>query len=141
MTLRNATADDIAWAAGRIGIGAFRSDARGIARVNRDGSLAAVVVFDTFSSCDCNMHIASDGTRRWLTRDLLMEAFAYPFIQLGLRRVTLVVTSKNAAALEFGRKLGFEVEGVCREAMPDDDVVILGLLRRNCLLIPPDRRL
>lgn len=140
MKLRVATADDIAWAASRIGIERFRDDARGIASVRVTGELAAVVVFDTFSSCDCNMHIASDGSRRWLTRALMLEAFAYPFVQLGLKRVTGIVPSKNAAALEFDKGLGFEVEGLCREALPDDDVVILGLLRRDCRLIPPERR-
>lgn len=138
--IRVATTEDIAWAARRIGINSFRADAKGIAK-ERGGVLQAVVVFDTFSSCDCNMHIASDGSRRWLSRGLLKEAFAYPFIQLGLRRVTAIVPRKNREALLFDGRLGFEVEGVCREALPDDDVVILGLLRRDCRLIPPERRL
>lgn len=138
--IRLATEEDIAWAANKIGIARFRPDAKGIAS-ERDGVLTAVVVFDTFSECDCNMHIASDGSRRWLTRPLMKEAFHYPFNTLGLRRVTGIVPRKNKDALLFDQRLGFEVEGICREAMPDDDVVILGLLRRNCRMIPQERRL
>lgn len=138
--LRVATESDIAWAAERVGVASFRPDAKGIAKLEGE-ILRAVVVFDTFSSCDCNMHIASDGSKRWLCRNLMRDAFAYPFVQLGLRRVTGVVPKKNQEALMFDLRLGFEVEGVCREAMPSDDVVILGMLRRDCRLIPPERRL
>lgn len=137
--IRIATEEDIAWAADRIGIRSFRKDAKGIA-IERASRLSAVVVYDCFSACDCSMHIASDGSRRWLTREFLAEAFAYPFLQLGLRRVTAKVASKNLDALEFDRRLGFLDEGLCREAMPDDDIVILGMLRRDCRLIPPERR-
>lgn len=129
----------LAWAEGKIGVSSFREAAKAIG-LERDGELAAVVVYDGFSACDCNMHIASDGTRRWMNRALLAAAFAYPFVQLGLRRVTGLVPAKNVEALAFDQKLGFRLEGVCREALPDDDVVILGLLKRDCPFIPKEYR-
>lgn len=129
----------LAWAEGKIGVSRFREAAKAIG-LERDGELAAVVVYDGFSACDCNMHIASDGTGRWMNRALLVAAFAYPFVQLGLRRVTGLVPAKNAVALAFDSHLGFEFEGVCREALPDDDIVILGLLRRKCRFIPKEYR-
>lgn len=140
MIVRTARPQDIAWAAERIGIPKFRDDAKGIASLRDDGAPAAVVVFDTFSACDCNMHIASDGSKRWMTRELLMEAFWYPFVTAGLRRVTGVVPAKNQEAIDFDTKMGFQVEGRCRDALPDDDVVILGMRRADCPFIPPDRR-
>lgn len=126
------------WAQERIGF-KFRRDAYTIGQ-ERDGELVAVVVFDNFSDADCNMHIASDGSRAWLSKGLLMAAFAYPFIQLGLRRVTGMVPSRNEAALSFDEHIGFVREGYHPHALPDDDVVSLGMLRENCRFIQKEFR-
>jgi len=123
------------WAAERTGGGRFRPDAYTIG-LERDGKLVAVVVFDGFSECDCNIHIASDGTRAWMNKELLLRTFAYPFVQLGYRRITGLVPAKNAQALAFNEHLGFEREGLCRYGLPDDDLVIMGLLRERCRFIP-----
>lgn len=122
------------WAKERIGIN-FRDDARTIG-LEKDGSPVAVVVFDTFSDCDCCMHIASDGTKAWMNKTLLLATFAFPFTQLGFRRVTALVPAKNAAALAFDENIGFVREGYHPHACPDDDLISLGLLRENCRFIP-----
>lgn len=127
------------WAAEKNGVTGFRRDAYAIG-LERDGELCAVVVFDDFSDGDCAMHIASDGMRRWMNKELLLAAFAYPFVQLGLRRVTGKVAAKNHAALAFDEHLGFVREGLCRAAFPDDDMVVLGLLRSACRFIPEEHR-
>ena len=119
------------WALERIGLSEFRRDAYTIG-LERDDELVAVVVYDAFSSCDCNMHIASDGTGRWMNKALLLAAFAYPFGQLGLRRVTGLVPAKNVKALEFDENLGFVREGLHRHALRDDDLISLGMLREDC---------
>ncbi len=128
----------IEWAQDVIGC-TFRDDAKAIGYGTND-ELIAVTVFDGFSVCDCNMHIASNGSGRWLTRKFLIASFAYPFIQLKLRRVTGLVPAKNEAALKFDLHLGFEFEGRCKNALPDDDIIILGLLRENCKYIHPNHR-
>jgi RimJ/RimL family protein N-acetyltransferase len=122
------------WACARIGIAQFRRDAYPIG-LERDGKLVAVVVFDGFSDCDCNMHVASDGSRRWLNKELLLASFAYPFTQLGFRRVTALIPSRNSASLAFNKALGFTQEGFHPHATPDDDLITLGLLRENCRFI------
>lgn len=128
------------WAARRIEVDAFRADAKAIGQ-ERDGEIVAVVVYDGFTNVDCNMHIASDGSKRWLTRELLVRAFAYPFIQLGMRRVTGLVPADNEEALKFDLHLGFQLEGRCQEATPDGrDVIVLGMLKRNCRYIPKEAR-
>lgn len=143
----------IEWAETRIGT-EFRSDAVAIGIVDegdvdaassqRDSKgrlIAAAVVFDGFSATDCNMHVASDGSKAWLTRELLASAFAYPFIQCRLQRVTGLVPVSNRAALQFDLNLGFRLEGVCREAMPGgEDLYVLGMLRRECRFIPKEYR-
>lgn len=127
------------WAANIIGIERFRDDARAIGR-SIGGILRCVAVFDTFTASDCNMHIASDGGGHWLNREFLVHAFAYPFVTCNLRRVTAMVAASNHAALKFDRHLGFVDEGFHPQAMPDDDIHSLGMLRQNCRFIPPEHR-
>lgn len=127
------------WAQARIGVSGFRRDAYTIG-LERGGELVAVVVFDNFSDTDCNMHIASDGTRRWLSKELLVSAFSYPFIQLGLARVTGLVPASNAQALAFDEHLGFVREGYHPKAAAGEDMISLGLLREHCRFIPKEYR-
>jgi hypothetical protein len=123
------------WAAERIGIRSFRADARAIG-FEQDGVLRAAVVFDTFSSTDCHMHVASDGSRRWLTRGFLAAAFAYPFTQMKLNRVTSPIAQSNRQALKFNLHLGFRPEGVHPQAASDGAMITTGLLREHCRFIP-----
>lgn len=129
----------LAWAAERIGVPGFKPDAKAIGILRR-GQLVAVVVYDAFSACDCNMHVASDGSRHWMTRTALIEAFCYPFVQLKLRRVTALIPTKKTDAIRFNEHLGFKLEGLCPEAMPDDDLQVRGMLRRECRFIPQEYR-
>lgn len=126
------------WAQERIGV-TFRPDAYTIG-LERDGEIVAVVVFDNFSECDANMHIASDGTRAWMNKELLISSFCYPFVQIGLKRLTGLVPAKNAQALAFDEHIGFVREGYHPDAHPDDDLISLGMLRKNCRFIPKEYR-
>lgn len=121
------------WAQERVGVG-FRKDAYTIG-LERDGALVAVVVFDNFSVCDCNMHIASDGTRAWMNKELLLAAFAYPFAQLGFKRVTGLVAASNTDSLRFTEHIGFVREGYHPRALPNDDLISLGLLKEHCRFV------
>lgn len=128
----------IEWAVARMGFD-YRSDAKAIG-YQSEGTIKAVTVWDGFSQCDCNIHIVSDGTGQWLSRSFLTASFMHPFVQWGLRRVTGLVPAKNSAALRFDLHLGFKREGFIRHALPDDDIIILGMLRENCRWIPTNHR-
>lgn len=128
----------IEWAQCVIGC-TFRSDATAIGNAS-DGKILAVAVFDGFSECDCNIHIASDGSGHVLSRGFLAASFAYPFIQLNMRRVTGLVPASNTKALKFDYHLGFVFEGRCRNALPNDDIIILGMLREECPFLPEKYR-
>ena len=121
------------WAALRLGLG-FHSDACGIGWEDDEG-IRAVVVYDRHSSVDCCMHIASDGSRRWMTKQFLYAAFAHPFIQWGYRRITGLVAEENTAALKFDSHIGFKHEGVIRNGTPNGNLIVLGLLREECRFI------
>lgn len=104
------------------------------------GSLRAVTLYDGFSECDCNIHIASDGSGNWLRRAFLIASFMHPFVQWRLRRVTGLVPAKNKDALLFDLHLGFKQEGYLQHALPDDDLYVLGMLKESCRYIPPEYR-
>lgn len=128
----------IEWASKIIGFQP-RSDAVAVGW-REHGELRAVVLYDNFSACDCNIHIASDGKAGWLNRKFLVAAFMHPFVQWKLRRVTGLVPAKNTKALRFDLHLGFVREGYLRNALPDDDIIVLGMLREECTYIPPSHR-
>lgn len=128
----------ITWAESRIGI-KFRPDAKAIARID-DGYIRVAVVYDTFSKHDCSIHVATDGSLSAVNREILFEAFKYPFIDCGLNRVTGYVEYANQKALRFDLHLGFKYEGLMREACDSGDVVVLGMLRKECRFIPKKYR-
>lgn len=122
------------WVGLRIGVNRFRSDAYSIGLMKR-GEIVAAVVYDTFSAADCFMHVASDGTKLWLSKAFLFAAFGYPFTQLRLRRVSAMIAASNKDALRFNKSLGFVDEGYHPHALPNDDVISRGMLRENCRFI------
>lgn len=118
----------------------FRDDAKTIG-IERDGEIRAVTVFDNFGETDCNMHIASDGSKAWMSKQLLLASFAYPFVQCGFLRVTGLVPADNEDALRFDEHLGFVREGYHPKAGPGGkDLVSMGLLRSRCRFIPEEHR-
>lgn len=122
------------WAQRVVGV-KFRRDAHTIG-LEKDDEIVAVVVFDTFSESDCNIHIATDGTRKWMNKELLLSTFAYPFTQLGFRRITGLVTADNEEALRFDEHLGFVREGYHPKAgIGGKDLISLGMLREDCRFI------
>ena len=99
--------------------------------LERRGVLIAGCVFNFYTGSDISVHIASDS-RRWATHEFLRACFGYPFHQLKVRRLTGYVPSKNAAARKLDEHLGFRLEGVKRDALPDDDLCIYGMTRAEC---------
>ena len=98
----------------------------------RNGVIVAGVVYDSFTGANCSMHVASDGSRRWMSREFLFATFNYPFNQLNLRRVTGVVERANTDALRFDYHLGFEDEAVLKDASPSGDLLLLVIWRHKC---------
>ena len=103
-----------------------------LANLHDDGSIAAVVIYAHMSDFNCVLHVASDGSRRWLSQEFLYWVFAVPFEQWGKVRVTGLVAESNKAALRLDLGLGFVVEGRIRRAFGNDDGILLGMLREEC---------
>jgi RimJ/RimL family protein N-acetyltransferase len=98
--------------------------------LEEEGKLIAGVVYNLYSGADIAMHVAGEG--RWLRRQFTQAAFGYPFLQLKTRRVTSYTGSRNETSIRLQMGLGFEYEGRMRHALPDDDVLIFGLLKEHC---------
>lgn len=120
------------------GDGGVLGGAQGIG-LEVDGQLVAGVLYERFSGPNVWMHIAAEmGGLRWLSALTIRVAFAYPFTQLGVQRITGYVEAGNVACLRFAKHLGFKTEAVLAGAARDGgDVEILVLWRKDCRYVDP----
>lgn len=100
--------------------------------LERDDELVAGVLYDHFNGVSVCMHVASDGTKRWLTRGFLRFCFDYPFNTMGVKKVIGMVPSNNLAALRFDEHLGFREEARIKDAHPGGDLVLMTMTRDMC---------
>lgn len=130
-------ADVLDWATCRMqtfdpGFGGFRPEARAIAHAS-GFTLRGVAVYELFSEVDCMVHVVSDGSAKWVTREFCVRAMAFPFIQLRQRRITSMVSERNQPSLQFTRGFGWTEEGRMRKAGPQgEDVILFGMLAEEC---------
>jgi RimJ/RimL family protein N-acetyltransferase len=97
-----------------------------------DGKLVAGVIYNLCEARNINMHIGAVDGKKWLTREFLFAAFDYPFNQLQVRRVTAPIKARLKNVHEFVENLGFKREAVIPHYFADDDMVLYGMLRKNC---------
>lgn len=101
--------------------------------LEEDGILIAGVVYNMYTEASICMHVAAEPGKRWMTRDFLFRAFAYPFLQLKCNRVTGLVRIDNIEARRFDEHLGFVQEGVIRKGATDGtDMILYGMLKEEC---------
>lgn len=101
----------------------------------KHGELIAGVAYANWNGVNVECHIASDGSRRWLTREYLWTIFHYPFCQLGAKRITVCVAQGNADSARFVKHLGFTIEARLKDAHPTGDIQIFCMNRRDCRFI------
>jgi hypothetical protein len=113
------------WAGQRLGL-EFGPHCRTLANADKDG-LLCVVVYSHVTAYDCQMSIAS-ASQKWCQRHFLSAAFDYPFVQLGLCRVSFLTAVSNARTVRLLERLGAKQEGRIRRAFGDEDGYLFGLL-------------
>ena len=91
----------------------------------------AGIIFNNFVWPSIEASILSISPK-WCNKRILREIFSYPFEQLGCRRVTATTSTKNQPAMAFLKRLGFELEGIARQARPDGDAAVFGMIREEC---------
>jgi hypothetical protein len=125
-------AEIAAWVFARVPHAAMPVEACTAMGVMVAGELAAGVVWHSHTGRDVQVAVAAENPR-WARRATLRKLFAYPFAQLGCRRITAMTGADNLRTQRFLTGLGFELEGVLRCALPDDlDALVFGLLREHC---------
>lgn len=95
------------------------------------GDVWGAVVYDAFTPYECCIHVRLDkpGCKE---PSILRAVFGYPFEQLGLKRITGLVGSRNEKGQELCEWLGFHLEGRKREALGDEDELVYGMTREDC---------
>jgi RimJ/RimL family protein N-acetyltransferase len=123
----------IGWVASRIKHFNVTEYSAALGLLDSKGRLVAGVVYDNFRGYDINMHIAAIPGGKWLNREFLREGFRYPFLYLGVERITGLVAASNVEAQRFDEHLGFVLEGRVRKGLPDgDDLLVYGMLKSEC---------
>lgn len=95
-------------------------------------NLCAGVAYCEWNGVNVVCHIASDGSKRWLTREFLGTIFDYPFNQLKAKRITVCVGEGNSASRKFVEHLGFILEAELAGAHPTGAIRIYRMWREEC---------
>ena len=98
----------------------------------RNGNLVAGVAYAEWNGPNIVCHIASDGSKRWSTREYLWTIFDYPFTQIGCKRITVCIGQGNKASNEFVIHLGFTLEATLDSAHPSGDLLVYRMFRQDC---------
>ena len=99
--------------------------------VRNNFNILGVVVYTNITRHNCDMAVAS-STPRFLSRRMLDVVFHYPFITLGLGRVSAIIDESNARSLSLCSRLGFVQEGTLRRWFGERSGIVMGLLRDDC---------
>lgn len=105
--------------------------ARVLSFLSEEDEILAVVLYDGFNGYGCEMRIAST-TPRWATKKTIREALAYPFVQLGCRRILAATESDNTRSAEFLFRVGFKLEGILRFWKGEQHALLFGMLVEEC---------
>ena len=96
-----------------------------------DGELIAGVVYAEFNGRSITCHIYGIG-KTWLNREFLWFIFHYPFVQLNVCRITVIIESSNRVSINFVEKLGFIQEATLLKAGSSGDLHIYRMFREEC---------
>ena len=98
----------------------------------RGGKLVAGVAYADWNGPNVVCHIASDGSRRWATREYLWTIFDYPFNQLKAKRITVCVGEGNHDSRRLVEHLGFTLEAELAGAHPTGHLRIYKMFKCDC---------
>lgn len=95
------------------------------------GPLAGCL-FENHNGASIVLHIATDGTRRWMNREYLWFVFYFPFVQLGVTKIIAPVESTNTICAKFVEHIGFTLEATLKDAAPKGDLLIYTMVKDQC---------
>jgi len=78
---------------------------------SNDGDIMGVAIFHNYRQNDIEITFIT-ATPRWATPGNIRGILNYPFVQLGVKRMTAITKKSNKKARKFMTGLGFVLEGV-----------------------------
>lgn len=119
------------WVRERTG-GAWRAGSGTAIGFTFDGRMAGGAVYSNFNGSNIYIEFAVED-RRIFNRASIWASFAYPFLQLGCRRVTALVDCGNFRSLALCKHLGFAYEATLEDAAPNGDhQIVFRMLKSEC---------
>lgn len=101
--------------------------------VVKNDKLVAGVVFERCNGAHIEASIAARPGARWADRSTLFSLFAYPFLQLDLLAVSVLVSQENLVSLNLATKLGFQpIAIVPYAAQGGAPLIVLQMTRNQC---------
>jgi len=86
--------------------------------------MIAGVVYNEFNGVNICAHIASDGSKRWMTREFLWTIFDYPFNQAKAKRLTVMIGQGNKDSIRLVEHFGFQFETFLKDAHPTGNILV-----------------
>lgn len=126
----------VAWVTEKLGVhpDAYGMHAQGIGVADKTSTIRAGVVYCSNNGYNLHAHIASDGSKRWLTKSFLRAMFSYPFETLGVPRITATTAAANIDAQLWLHRTGFIHEATLVNAASNgDDLEIYRMFVEECL--------
>lgn len=109
-----------------------------ILSMRQDDKLIAAIIYNNFFTSpkgdpiSIEMSIASISPL-WCSRSHMYSIFAYPFIQLSLKRVQATCSENNVNVRNFLDRVGFTLEGIGREAWTHGgNCAVYSMLKNEC---------
>ena len=100
--------------------------------VIRRGVLVGGAVYHDYRGFDIMVSVAFDRIG-WALPGTLRALFAYPFLDLGCKRMTALTARKNKPARKLLTDLGFHLEGTMKYGIDGfDDACLYGMTREHC---------
>lgn len=99
----------------------------------------AVIVFVRTYRSVVDMHIATDGNRRWASRAILGDLAAYVFEAIEAPRLQCITAVSNEKCRKLITQLGLKEVGVIPGGMEDgEDAVLYSMLAHECTWLKGD---
>lgn len=99
--------------------------------LNDAGKIVVGWTYSDFNGANCVIDVVAD-VDGWCTPEALYMLFAYPFDQLGCKRVTSPVAATNTHCIKFVEWLGATHEATLTDACKTGDVLIYRLFKQDC---------
>ncbi len=127
------------WIAQKRGYSHGYGPAIGIGVQDDAGNILGGVIFHEYNGASFRMHVVSDGTKKWVTREWLHVIFSYAFDQAKAKRLIGMVPASNVDAIRFEKNVGFVEEARMQDAELDGDTIIMKMTKDMCRWINYDK--